>query len=166
MIVGRQNIISWYQTLQVPYWSLYYKGKVDSGNPVYRSSTESNATVTDSVTQLRDALDLLARGAYTLIAHDKEKTSSRGGFRVDFELPSPADPAGVPLPAATISGMPQSLDELDKFAESRAERVVKQVKMEMQLEKLQEQNEELRKENKELQKAADSGNSRFWEAIN
>lgn len=165
MIVGKQNIISWFESLHVPYWALFAKGKVETGNPIGRSDDRDSATETDAVESLRKLLDLQNRGQFTLIAAPKPNVAVRGGFRTDFEITSP-EGAITPQTAISISGMPQSIGELDALTQQRANQMIENVKLEMKVQKLQDENEELKKENRELEKEAGKGSNKFWEAIN
>lgn len=165
MIVGKQNIISWFESLHVPYWSLFSKGKVDTGNPIGKSDDRDNVTETEAVESLRKLLDILSRGQFTLIASDKSRVATRGGFRADFEIISP-EGAMVTQSNYQISGMPQSIQELDSLTQQRAQQLTENMKLEMKLERLKEENEELKEENKALEKEASKGSNRFWEAIN
>lgn len=165
MIVGKQNIISWFESLNVPYWVLFAKGKVESGNQIARSNDTDSATVADSLADLKKILDLQSRGQFTLIAAGKPTVTARGGFREDFEIPS-SESYQQSSSQPMIAGYPQSLEELDRMADVRAQRFAKEMKLEMQIERLQEKLEELQKENKELEKEADKGSNRLWDAIN
>lgn len=165
MIVGKTNIIAWFESLNVPYWVLFAKGKVESGNQIARSNDTDSATITDSIAELKKILDLQNRGQFTLIAASKSTVTARGGFREDFEIPA-SESYQQQQPNSAIAGYPQSLEELDRMADQRAQRFAKEIKLEMQIERLQEKLEELQKENKELEKEADKGSNRFWDAIN
>lgn len=166
MIVGKQNIISWFESLKVPYWDLFVKGQT-GGSPICRSSKDADLTITDSLDSLKRALDIQNRGQFTLFAQDTQKITAKGGFKADFEIPASeasAAPAAQAMPV--MSGMPQTLDDLDRVTESRAGRMVEKVRLEMKLEKLQDKIADLEKEKKDLEKIADKGSNRFWEAIN
>lgn len=165
MILGKQNIIAWFESLDVPYWVLFAKGKVESGNPISKSDDRDNATVNNAIDHLRKILDLQSRGQFTLIASPKNNVTSRGGFRQDFEINGP-ETSTTSSANPGIFGMPQSIGELDELTNQRAQKMIESVKLEMQLQKLQDENEVLKKENKELEKEADKGANKFWEAIN
>lgn len=166
MIVGKQNIIYWFESLNVPYWVLFPKGKVESGNPIAKSNDQDNATVADAIELLKNTLNLQSRGQFTLIAAGKSNVTSRGGFRTDFEIPSAEGAPQQTTQEPGIYGMPKSIGELDELTSKRAANMVETVKLEMKVERLQDQIKELEKENKELARQADAGSNKFWEAVN
>lgn len=174
MIVGKQNIIAWFESLNVPFWVLFAKGTVDKGNPIGQNSEKkkdadsASVNITDSLEELKRLLDLQNRGQFTLIAADKPNVTVRGGFRADFEIPSSEANTAAPIlaPNIGIGGMPQSIGELDDLTTKRAAQMVENVKLEMKLQKALDENAELKKENKELEKESAKGINRFWDAIN
>jgi len=167
MIIGKSNILEWFDSLGVPYWALYARSKVDSGNPIARSSQQENMTSADASAELRKALDLQARGQFMLLASDNPKIATRGGFRVEFEIPSSEGAAVGSVPQAfPATGLPTSIGELDELTTRRANQQLEAFRLQVLNDQLREKNSDLEKKVKDLEKEGSTGAGRLWDAIN
>jgi len=152
MIEGRKNVNSWFEQTGKPYWIIYHKGKVESGNPSYRSDEREGVTNTDALNELKKVLQIIGRGAYTIIASDKAQITAKGTYREDFEISvtestEGAVIGGIQPAAAQVSGI--TAEDVAKAVKDGIDRY----RTERELEDLRKQNEDLKKEVKELEKA-------------
>src|SRR5687767_10990731 len=102
MIEGRKNIAAWFEQTGKPYWIIYQKGKVESGNPSFRSDEREGVTNSDAITELKRVLQIISRGQYTIIASDKAQITAKGTFREEFEIS-----ISESQESAALSGIPQ-----------------------------------------------------------
>lgn len=166
MIVGKANIICWFEELNVPYWALFYKGKTESGNPVKRSNQADNVVPADAIAELTKTLGYLDRGQYTIMAGEKANLAIRGNYRVDFEIPYQDTHSAGNFPALpAIAGIPQTVEEMESFADKRAQKMLEKFKLEQKIEALEMENRELKQDNKELEEKASSASNKIMNAI-
>lgn len=172
MIKGKEPIKAYFETQGKPYFAIYYKGKVESGNSIYTNDSKGkeNEIQIDFEIALRkfdELLGWLSAGDYTLIVNDKPGVTQRGCNKVDFNISvsesMPGHPGSVSPGVPAITGV--SLQEVEQKATQIAESKFRQMMQEKELQDLKERNKELEKENKELEKAKSEPINKFLGAI-
>lgn len=168
MIEGRKNVSAWFEQTGKPYWIIYHKGKVESGNPSYRSDEREGVTNTDALGELKKILQIIGRGAYTIIASDKAQITAKGTYREDFEISvtesqDSAAVSGVASGAAVTTGF--TMEDVKKAAQEASREAVESYKRERELEDLRKENAELKKDVKELEKAKNDPWNKVMTAI-
>lgn len=167
MISGRNNTIKWLSALteqNFPYWTIYHRGKTDSGHHVFKSSQADDLTMPDSLNDLRNKLDILGYGQYTIIAQSKTGNVGKGSAKEDFEITtaelqqSPA--IGSAAPVVNMAGYVTKEE-----ATQMATEMFNQLMLKKKVEDLEKQNAELVKEKKLLEKENESGTNRIINMI-
>ncbi|RYE02080.1 MAG: hypothetical protein EOP50_00875 [Sphingobacteriales bacterium] len=149
MIEGKDNVLAWYRTNEMPYWVIFYKGKSETANPVFRSNQEDGASFSQAFDELTRCLTILNRGQYDLVAMQKPGMS-KGTFRISFEIPIGAPGAiGAVAPAASGSGITK--EEMLQALATEREKWEKDLELKnarAELARLQKENRELERENR------------------
>ena len=131
------------------YWTVYKKGTVEKGYPVYTTPTKEGWNFFQSYELLQKWLGWQQFGEFTLIVNDSSKISNRGAIKQDFTIDAIAGPVQVAGPVydpAEIEG------KIQKGIADALERIDK----ERELKEFREKAAKLETENKKLEKLANS----------
>lgn len=144
MISGKQNILSWFDNTDKPYWTLYDHNKTASGVFKGKSNQDEGATHKTAMDDLQKHLALLSYGKYTLVATEKPGGLPTRGFLIeDFELSTLDNNSGSQAPV--INGIPDGYIKHTDVATQIADALNK-YKTEEELKKLKEENSQLKKD--------------------
>lgn len=146
MIYGKKNVLQWFDSTNMQYWTLYPLGKTESGNPTMKSDESENATHLSALEDLRNRINWI-NGRYTIVASAVPKNISKGTYREDFQT-SITDEEIIKPPSGTISiGNIPATEDIEKRISERVDAALQK----MENESLKEKIKELEKENKSLQ---------------
>ncbi|MDP1763076.1 MAG: hypothetical protein Q8L07_04245 [Sediminibacterium sp.] len=166
MITGRTNTVNWLNALSemnFPYWTIYWKGKTDSGHFVFKSSQEDGFSMSDSLADLRNKLNMLGYGQYTIIAQSKPGNVGKGAAKEDFEVTTLESQQSQQQP--NIGAVQQPVNMAGYVTKEEAMELAEKRFKEMMLQKenddLKKQLSVVQKEKAELEKEADSGTTRI-----
>ena len=148
IINGKDNVLSWFDTVPANHWIIYAYEKSDSGFLVLRSTEDDQLTKEASRDELSKALSLLS-GRFTICAMPGIKRSAKGDYKINMEL----EKAGANVGNA-FTPPQQGLQGPAVDVQAEIKKALDKYKAEQKLEELQKQVDELKKENKELEKSA------------
>jgi hypothetical protein len=88
MIYGRNNLLAWFDALPETYvyFSIYRKGKIESGNAVFTNKEETNTVKPESRQKLDNYLKILGSGEFEIIANDKPMLTVKGRQEIAFTI--------------------------------------------------------------------------------
>lgn len=158
MILGKKNTDTWFSFTGLKYWTIYQKGKTDSGNPSYKSTRADGVTHTDAVQELQRVLNIIGHGQYTIIAHESASPSTKGNHREDFEISVNESNGAHPMQAEAVSGTPVDV-------KGEIKRAMDEYKRELEVQDLRKKLDEVTKEKKELEKSSGDPLNKFIGAI-
>jgi hypothetical protein len=88
MIVGKQQITEYFQDSQKPYFAIFNKGKIDSGNAIRRNDKEEKEyDFTAGLEAFEKILSLLGYGEYILLLNAEKDASKKGRLEMAFKIP-------------------------------------------------------------------------------
>lgn len=153
MIVGKENILQWFQLLpeDCVYWKLYQAGQKQSGYSFTESSMIDGVSKHDQLEDLRQKLNLLAYGKYTISAQAKPGTLVKGSFFTDFEVPLNGTNTNTQQQQGFVAGLPNgfvSAAEAEKKADERFERKMLEWELKQANEKIEKLEKELKQQDK------------------
>lgn len=156
MVVGKNNITAMFEEWQLPYFAIFYKGKIETGNAIVRNDKDEKDY--DFITgkhRFEKTLDLLSYGEYTIVVSKEKDVTKRGGTRVDFKIPvneASQNPGVAVQQMAGIGAI--SMEDVERRANEIAENKFTQLMDRRELadtkEKLKETERELREAEKKV----------------
>lgn len=168
MIRGKQGVLEYFDQLneatdhKAIHFALFRKGKVETGNSIYRTPDFPDWNFSKAREALSRVLDLQQFGEFTLIVNTETKVSSRGRYEVDLSISS-SDMQAI---AGINPAMPAlSPEETDKKIQAAVIAGIEQYKATEHLKATEAKLKELEKENKELKEQAESGWNKFLGTI-
>lgn len=149
MIYGRQNLLTWFDSLPdgYVYFSLFKKGKVESGNSFSTNKDETEPTKQQAREKIDHILKLAGSGEFEIMVNKIQLITTKGRMETAFsisqnELQSAPSVQGIgAVPDGYVSRA-----ESERIAEDKFKRLMEQRELKEAKEKLAA----LEKENKEL----------------
>lgn len=154
MINGKPAITAYFETIGAPYFAIFQKGKVESGNSIYRNDKDGDKEYdyASGKEAFEKMLELLQYGEYTIVISDKKNVSTRGSNREDFKIGlNESAPGQAPASNSGISGI--TMEEVERKAESIATKRFQELMDKKELADTKEKLKEAEKELKEAQKS-------------
>lgn len=148
MVRGKTDICTWFQNTGCPYWRIYPKGNIQSGNVIMQSKQDENQSAGDALEELKFKLRVINRGTYTLTAfHTPERLPNKGYNLTDIEIPAEEGSASsAAMQTPQVSGL--TPDDVKKQVEA----ALNAYKTEQELAQLRKDKEVLMKEKADLEK--------------
>jgi hypothetical protein len=148
MVRGSQDILSWFESSNMPYWRIYAHKGIVSGNVIMQSDNKEGQSHGDALADLRQKLRVLNRGTFTLAAFpNPDRLPTKGYWFTDIEITQ-----GDAQPAAVVGiGVPAGMSETD--VQKRIDDALTKYKTEQELADLKKKTVELEKAKKELEKS-------------
>ena len=148
MLIGKKNILKWFDDSKGNYWYIYNYGQASNGaNIAYQSDQDDNITHERARNSLEDALSIL-NGRFDLVSTETASRKPKGDWKITFQINQAEERVNA------ISGFPQqpvmqgiSEDEVEK----RIQKALQEHEQKKQLNEALERIKELEKENKEYQ---------------
>lgn len=172
MIVGKQQVQAYFDSISKPYFAIFAKGQVEKGNSIFRNDKNNEDREIDQADARREferTLDFLSYGDYTLIASDKKDVTTRGSNRVDFKIPiSEVNNTTAQNNAPAVAGLgigAVSLDQVEATASAIAEKKFTELMIKKENADLKEKNKELEAQLKEANKASSEPLNKLLTAV-
>lgn len=144
MIKGIDNIISWLEGADFPYWKIY---PYNSGknNYLFTAGDVDNMSMDGSLEKFRKALSLLETGRFTIVAKPKPEAAKSYSETTYEHEKTGTNPTVLPQ-VAQVSGISEN------DVQRRIDEAVEKTLTRIRLENLEKENNELRKQVREASK--------------
>lgn len=168
MIVGKDNVIAWFDSLpvEVKSWSLYHRNKTETGNPINKIvQGKDDGTKSFAREHLIKNLDIQANGQFTLVCAS-DTSAAKGKYITDFELTAVNTGGNLYTApqAANMGGIPDGYVSKNEIS-GMIEEGVKKAMQERELQELKAKVIFLEKREKELEKETSEPMNVFLGAI-
>lgn len=168
MIKGKNSVLSYFDQINeandrnVIHFAIFKKGKVETGNTIYRTPMVPDWSFEKAREALSRVLDLQQFGEFTLISNSDQKVSNRGRFEQDFSISTSDLPAVSGFPGGPVFTSPE---DIDKKIQDGVIAGIEKYKGEEERKRIEARLKELEKENKELKTSSESGWNKFLNVL-
>lgn len=165
MIIGKKNITDYFDQIRYPYYAIFQRGKVESGNSIFRNDKgEKEHDVSSGREHFERSLSVLDAGEYTIIISEKPNVTTRGSNRVDFRISvNEAVPVSANVPVASIGSV--SIEDVDRRATEIAEKKFAELMLKKKADDLETELAETKKELREAEKRVTDPWNKFIGAL-
>lgn len=164
MIYGAEKLIQWFEMQGRPYYTVYRQNKEQSGNYADTNTDNENETMESAMARLNRWMALQTSGQFFIVAHDSQKTTSKGRAETHFTLSAVAQ--AVPMQQQPVQGIGSIGMVTMQEVEAKAQEMFNNLIIKHELEKLRLQVKELETQNKQLQQGSQAPIKQFLGAIN